>query len=108
MEKTSNRRNPWASAHVFALALLDQVGEETPFSIQRIQTDRGQAFVVCKVRKRLRHWRIWWRPIRPRSPRLNGKDERVWKAALEAFWPTVDLDDPALEALLAEWLHIRN
>ena len=45
---------------------------------------------------------------RPRSPHLNGKVERVQKTALEEFWPTVDLGDPELDRLLAEWQHFCN
>ena len=90
------------------LAFLDQLVEEVPVSIQRIQTDRGQEFFAYKVQDRLRSWSIKFRPIRPRSPHLNGKVERVQKTALEEFWPTVDLDDPELGARLAEWQHFYN
>ena len=84
------------------LAFLDQLVEEMPVSIQRIQTDRGQEFFAYKVQDRLRSWSIKFRPIRPRSPHLNGKVERVQRTALEEFWPTVDLTDPDLETKLAE------
>jgi len=57
------------------------------------------------VQQQLRDWRIKFRPIRPRSPHLNGKVERVPKTGPEEFWPTVDLDDPDLDRLLAEWQH---
>lgn len=87
---------------------LEQVVEEMPFSIQRIQTDRGQEFFAYKVQDRLREWSIKFRPIRPRSPHLNGKVERVQKTALEEFWPTVDLQDPELDDRLAEWQHFYN
>jgi transposase InsO family protein len=90
------------------LAFLDQVVEEMPVSIQRIQTDRGQEFFAYKVQDRLRQWTIKFRPIRPRAPHLNGKVERVQRTALEEFWPTVDLDDPELEMKLAEWQHFYN
>jgi len=90
------------------LAFLDQVVEEMPFSIQRIQTDRGQEFFAYTVQEKLRDWRIKFRPIRPRSPHLNGKVERVQKTALEEFWPTVDLDDPELDRLIADWQHFYN
>lgn len=90
------------------LAFMDQVVEEMPFSIQRIQTDRGQEFFAYKVQDRLRDWRIKFRPIRPRSPHLHGKVERVQKTALEEFWPTVDLNDPELADRLCEWQHFYN
>ncbi|GMG82248.1 hypothetical protein LNKW23_14610 [Paralimibaculum aggregatum] len=89
-------------------AFLDQVVEEMPVSIRRIQTDRGQEFFACKVQDRLRKWSIKFRPIRPRSPHLNGKVGRVQRTALEEFRPAVDLDDPDLGVKLAEWQHFHN
>lgn len=90
------------------LQFLEQVVEEMPFSIQRIQTDRGQEFFAYKVQDQLRAWSIKFRPIRARSPHLNGKVERVQKTALEEFWPTVGLKDPDLKIKLAEWQHFYN
>jgi transposase InsO family protein len=90
------------------VTFLAQVVEEMPFSIQRIQTDRGQEFFAYEVQDLLRDWSIKFRPIRPRSPHLNGKVERVQKTALEEFWPTVDLKDPELDRKLAEWQHFYN
>ena len=40
--------------------------------------------------RRLMDWGIKFRPIRPRSPQLNGKIERVQRTVLEEFWATVD------------------
>lgn len=74
------------------LVFLEQVFEEMPFSIQRVQTDRGQEFFAYRVQDRLREWSIQFRPIRPRAPHLNGKVERVQRTVLEEFWPTVDLE----------------
>ena len=53
------------------LTFLEQVVEETPFPIQRIQTDRGQEVFAYRVQDRLREWSIKVRPIRPRAPHLN-------------------------------------
>lgn len=92
----------------YTLAFLDQVVEEMPFSIQRIQTDRGQEFFAYKVQDQLRAWSIKFRPIKARFPHLNGKVERVQRTALEEFWPTVELTDPQLETKLAEWQHFYN
>lgn len=55
------------------LKFLDKVMEETPFPIQRIQTDRGKEFFAYKVQETLMNWGIKFRPIKPRSPHLNGK-----------------------------------
>lgn len=90
------------------LAFIEQLVEEMPVSIRCIQTDRGQEFFAYAVQDQLRNWSIRFRPIRPRSPHLNGKVERVQKTALEEFWPTVDLKHPELDQLLAEWQHFYN
>ncbi len=69
------------------LAFLDQVLDEMPFPIQRIQTDRGTEFFAESVQRRLMDEAIRFRPIPPRSPHLNGKVERVQRTVLEEFWP---------------------
>lgn len=55
------------------LRFFEQVIEEMPFAIQRIQTDRGLEFFAEAVQRRLFDWGIKSRPIRPRSPHLKGK-----------------------------------
>jgi transposase InsO family protein len=77
-----------------ALAFLDQVLEEMPFPIQRLQTDRGTEFFAEQVQRRLMAETIRFRPIPPRSPHLNGKVERVQRTLLEEFWATVNLRAP--------------
>ena len=67
------------------LVFLEQVVEEMPFSIQRIQTDRGHEFFAYSVQDRLREWSIKFRPIRPRGPHLNGRVDKVQRTALEEF-----------------------
>ena len=67
-----------------------------PVSIRCIQPDRGQEFFAYVMQDQVRNWSIRFRPIRPHSPHLNGKVERVQKTALEEFWPTVDLKDPEI------------
>jgi transposase InsO family protein len=79
-----------------------------PFPVQRIQTDRGQEFFAYKVQEQLRDWRIKFRPIRPRSPHLNGKVERAQRTALEEFWPAVDLKASTLADEVAEWQTFYN
>ena len=71
------------------LAFLDQVLDEMPFAIQRLQTDRGAEFFAEDVQRRLMAEAIRFRPVPPRSPHLNGKVERVQRTVLEEFWPTV-------------------
>ena len=65
------RRNASNTLH-----FLEKMIEETPFSIQRIQTDRGHEFFATKVQQKLMEYCIKFRPIRPGSPHLNGKVER--------------------------------
>jgi transposase InsO family protein len=98
-------RRPSAAA---ALAFLDRVLDEMPFPIQRIQTDRGSEFFAEKVQRRLMVEAIKFRPIRPRSPHLNGKVERAQRTALEEFWATVDARAPDVGDQLAVWGHHYN
>ncbi len=90
------------------LVFLERVLEEMPFSIQRVQTDRGREFFAIKVQQCLLDWGIKFRPIKPGSPHLNGKVERSQKTDLEEFYPTVDLDSEDLDDLLYEWQHYYN
>jgi transposase InsO family protein len=90
------------------LAFLDQVLDEMPFAIQRLQTDRGAEFFAEDVQRRLMAEAIRFRPIPPRSPHLNGKVERVQRTVLEEFWPTVDVKAPEIADRLAEWVHYYN
>ena len=91
-----------------AVDFLEWVIEEMPFAFQRIQTDRGREFFAYKFQGRLIEYGIKFRPIKPRSPHLNGKVERSHKTDLEEFYPTVDLNDPALADRLSEWQHYYN
>ena len=90
------------------LDFLNHVVEESPFAIQRIQTDRGREFFAEAVQQRLMDWAIKFRPIAPRSPHLNGKVERTHRADREEFWDTVDSRAPDIERKLAEWQHHWN
>ena len=90
------------------LDFLERVVEEMPFAIQRVQTDRGREFFAYKVQERLLDWAIKFRPIRPRSPHLNGKVERSQKTDLDEFWSAVDLKADDLHQKLDEWQHFYN
>ncbi|MDD3448442.1 MAG: IS481 family transposase [Gammaproteobacteria bacterium] len=90
------------------LEFIDQVLEEMPLPIQRFQTDRGREFFAQKVQRRMMELAIKFRPIKPRSPHLNGKVERSQRTDLEEFYPNVDLTDSRLHDLLAEWQHYYN
>jgi len=90
------------------LDFLDRVAAGMPFPVQRIQTDRGGEFFAYEVQERLRERKIKYRPVKPRSPHLNGKVERVQRTALEEFWPTVNLKAPDLPAQLEAWRTFYN
>lgn len=89
-----------------ATAFVDQLLTAFPFPVQRIQTDRGPEFICEEFQKTLRAKHIKFRPIRARSPHLNGKVERSQQTDRNEFWATVeksqrDLVDSA--CALAEW-----
>lgn len=91
-----------------SIEFLEKTVEEMPFPIQRIQTDRGREFFAYKFQQRLMDWGIKFRPIRPRSPHLNGKVERSQRTDLEEFYSSIDLKDPELNDRLGEWQHYYN
>ena len=90
------------------ILFLERAVEEMPFPIQRIQTDRGREFFAIKVQKWMQCYCIKFRPIKPRSPHLNGKVERSHKTDLLEFYSAEDLNDPELGARLGEWQHHYN
>ena len=85
-----------------------RIVNEMPFSIQRMQTDRGKEFFAYKVQEWLGEYCTKFHPIKPRSPHLNGKIERSHKTDLQEFYTTQRLDDPELEMRLFEWQHFYN
>jgi transposase InsO family protein len=91
-----------------SLNFLDCMIEEFPFAFQRIQTDRGREFFAYKFQERLMEYGLKFRPIKPRSPHLNGKVERSQKTDLEEFYPTVNLQAIDLHDRLSEWQHYYN
>ena len=92
----------------YTVEFLAEVVEEMPFPIQRMQTDRGREFFADQVQEQLMEYGIKFRPIKPRSPHLNGKVERTQKTDLQEFYTTVDLKDPNLFLHLKEWQHYYN
>ena len=88
--------------------LEERMVEEFPFPIQRIQSDRGAEFFGLEFQKAMQHYSIKFRPIRPRSPHLNGKVERSQKTDKIEFYPTVELTDPELGLRLEEWQFAYN
>jgi transposase InsO family protein len=90
------------------LLFLEKLIEEMPFSIQRIQSDRGTEFFAIKVQKFLMKYSIKFRPIKPGSPHLNGKVERSQKTDLDEFYSIVNLKADDLKDRLQEWQHFYN
>lgn len=89
-----------------AAAFVEQIQDAFPFPIQRIQTDRGPEFIADIFQKALRAKRIKFRPIRARSPHLNGKVERSQQTDRNEFWATVEKPERNLASspsALAEW-----
>src|SRR5207245_4597774 len=66
---------------------------ELPFRLRCIQTDNGPEFGLplteLLTRLGIRHVRT-----RPRTPRLNGKVERVHRTMQEEFWDAVEEAPP--------------
>ena len=89
-----------------AAAFVEQIQAAFPFPIQRIQSDRGPEFISDSFQKVLRAKHIKFRPIRARSPHLNGKVERSQQTDRNEFWATVEKSQRDLvgsAAALAEW-----
>ena len=92
----------------YSLIFPEAVIEETPFLIQRIQTDRGKEFFALKVQEMLCENGIKFRPDQPASPYLNDQAERSQKADKIEFHATIDLPCEESDRLLAEWRHCYN
>jgi len=86
-----------------SIDFLDRLIDQMPFPIQRIQTDRGREFFAYKFQEKLQEYGIKFRPIKPRSPHLNGKVERSHQTDLREFYVTADLKDKKLNDRLEEW-----
>ena len=97
-----------ARSAVNSLDFLEYVIEELPFPVQRIQTDRGTEFFAWDFQQLLMDYAIKFRPIKPRSPHLNGKVERTQKTDWDEFYATVDLASPDLQEKLREWQDYYN
>jgi transposase InsO family protein len=86
-----------------SIDFLERIIEQMPFPIQRLQTDRGREFFAYCFQEKLREYCIKLRPIKPRSPHLNGKVERSHQTDLQEFYMTANLKDSQLNDRLEEW-----
>lgn len=93
-----------------SVAFLLEVLDELEFPIQRVQTDWGTEFFNYDFQYELHEHFIKFRPIKPRSPHLNGKVERTQKTDKEEFWSLIDLKDRNLDLneLAKEWQEFYN
>ena len=87
-----------------ATAFLDELIARMPVPIQAIQVDGGSEFMAtfetaCQDRG------IALSVLPPRSPKLNGRVERLNGTARREFWECYDgdLDLPTLQMALREW-----
>jgi len=87
-----------------ATAFLDELAARMPVPIQGIQVDGGSEFMAgfetaCQQRG------IALYVLPPRSPKLNGRVERLNGTARREFWECYagDLDLPTVQAALRQW-----
>lgn len=80
---------------------LGEILNTFPFPVQRIQTDWGTEFFNYDFQYELHDHFIKFRPIKPRTPHLNGKVERSQQTDKTEFWNFIDFvadrdpfDDP--------------
>jgi transposase InsO family protein len=93
-----------------AVHFLFEVLDAFPFPIQRIQTDWGTEFFNDYFQEELMDHYIKFRPIKPRTPHLNGKIERSQKTDKAEFYSLLNLrdDNLDLDKLLSEWEYFYN
>ena len=75
---------------------LCEVLENFDFPIQKIQTDWGTEFYNDLFQEELMVHYIKFRPIKPRSPHLNGKVKRSQKTDKAEFYSHLNLHDKTL------------
>ena len=93
-----------------AVLFLYEILDNFPFPIQRIQSDWGTEFFNDQLQEELMVHFIKFRPIKPRTPHLNGKVERSQKTDKAEFYSLINLKDPSLplNKLLTEWEYFYN
>ncbi len=89
---------------------LGEILDTLQFPIQHIQTDWGTEFFNDAFQEELHEHFIKFRPIKPRSPHLNGKVERTQQTDKTEFWSFFDLTDTSLDLayLAVEWQEFYN
>ena len=89
---------------------LGQILDSFEFPIQRIQTDWGTEFFNDMFQEELSVHFIKYRPIKPRSPHLNGKVERSQLTDKAEFYSAIPKSEKniSLETKLKEWEYFYN
>lgn len=89
---------------------LGYILDTFPFPIQRIQTDWGTEFFNDLFQLELAEHFIKFRPIKPRSPHLNGKVERSQFSDKSEFYATISKKEINLELApkLLVWQNFYN
>ncbi|MGZ3749629.1 MAG: integrase core domain-containing protein [Flavisolibacter sp.] len=80
------------------------------FPIQRVQTDWGTEFFNDLFQYELAEHFVKFRPIKPRSPHLNGKVERSQLSEKSEFYATIPRKERnmGLAPRLLEWQQFYN
>ena len=87
-----------------AAAFLDELVARMPVPIQAIQVDGGSEF-MAEFETECQQKGIALYVLPPRSPKLNGRVERLNGTARREFWEVYagDLDLPSLTTALRDW-----
>lgn len=89
---------------------LGYVLDTFQFPVQRIQTDWGTEFFNDLFQYELADHFIKFRPIKPRSPHLNGKVERSQFSDKSEFYATIPKKERNIDLTprLLQWQHFYN
>lgn len=92
-----------------AAAFLDELVARMPVPVEAIQVDGGSEF-MAEFETACRDRDIALSVLPPRSPKLNGRVERLNGTSRREFWEVYDgaLDLPSLTAALRDWERLYN
>lgn len=92
------------------LDFLGHILDTFQFPVHRIQTDWGTEFFNATFQEELMQHFIKFRPIKPRSPHLNGKVERSQLTDKAEFYSTIPKKERTLQLAdrLLEWQNFYN
>ncbi|GAC1481252.1 MAG: IS481 family transposase [Flavisolibacter sp.] len=93
-----------------AVDFLGYMMDTLEFPIQRVQTDWGTEFFNRIFQEELMEHFIKFRPIKPRSPHLNGKVERSQLTDKSEFYSTIPRDQKNMQLApkLLKWQTFYN